>query len=277
MAGDVSVLGTRVPKGYLAAGGLILAAALAYGWYRNRSAAPAPASTAAAAGAAPSAAGTYGTDPYPPDGSQGNPADPYSTDPATGMTYGDEQAYGTAGPGYAGYGYAGGLGSPLGAGTPGAEFTSDGQWAQYAQGYLTGQAGADPATVSAALGAYITGQPLTAAQQSVAEQAIAFAGYPPVAGSSGYPPSIQLQATAAPAAAGAGQAIVTQAGWGTGVPIGAPLNAGTYGGPDLLGMTAAGAQAAVAGSRWYINHSAVPAGGRITSYTPYSSGAIDIG
>lgn len=44
------------------------------------------------------AAAQASTDPYPPDGSTGNPADPNSTDPSTGATYGDEAA-GTLGAG----------------------------------------------------------------------------------------------------------------------------------------------------------------------------------
>jgi hypothetical protein len=55
---------------------------------------------------AKSAAATATTDPYPPDGSTGNPSDPNSTDPATGATYGDEAA------GY--LGASSGAGSPFG-------------------------------------------------------------------------------------------------------------------------------------------------------------------
>lgn len=54
-------------------------------------------STAAAAGA-----GAAAGDPYPSDGTYGNPDDPYSLDPTTGVTYGDEAAAGL-GAGYGGY------------------------------------------------------------------------------------------------------------------------------------------------------------------------------
>jgi LysM repeat protein len=178
-----------------------------------------------------SGTGTAGTDPYPPDGTTGNPADPYSTDPATGLTYGDEgigsgavpAAYGLAGgSGYAGtaaagspYPWDGTTGNPndpysmdpstgqtygdegytaagAAAGQAGPPFTNNAAWSQYAENYLITTLGMDAATVSSALGAYIAGQPVTTAQQDVINQATAIAGTPPVAGPGGYPPSIRL-------------------------------------------------------------------------------------
>lgn len=148
-------------------------------------------STAAASTGTPAPGG----DPYPPDGTQGNPQDLYSTDPATGVTYGDELV------GYApGFGYGTGVpptdttgtGSGGTTGTGGPPFSSNDQWAQYAQSYLTGTVGLDPGTVSQALGLYITGQPVTAAQETVIQEALAFAGSPPVPGPNGMPPSINV-------------------------------------------------------------------------------------
>jgi hypothetical protein len=55
---------------------------------------------ASSAAAAPAAAA--GGDPYPSDGTTGNPDDPYSLDQTTGVTYGDEAAAGI-GTGYGGY------------------------------------------------------------------------------------------------------------------------------------------------------------------------------
>ena len=69
-------------------------------------------------------------------------------------------------------------------------FTSNGQWSQYAEQYLVDNAGGDAATVGNALGKYITGQPVTADQTQVIDSAIAFAGYPPIAGPAGNPPGI---------------------------------------------------------------------------------------
>lgn len=76
--------------------------------------------------------------------------------------------------------------------TPGpGSFTSNAQWAQAAETYLQqADPNIDSGTIAAALGAYITGAPVTDAQQSIIEQAIAFEGMPPVGGTGGYPPSI---------------------------------------------------------------------------------------
>jgi hypothetical protein len=71
-------------------------------------------------------------------------------------------------------------------------FTQNGQWVQQAEADMQG-AGIDPGALAEALGAYITGRAVTTAQQSLIDQAIAFEGYPPVAGSSGYPPAIKAQ------------------------------------------------------------------------------------
>jgi hypothetical protein len=69
-------------------------------------------------------------------------------------------------------------------------FTSNGQWSQYAEQYLVDNAGGDAATVGNALGKYITGQPVTPDQTQIIDSAIAFAGYPPIAGPAGNPPGI---------------------------------------------------------------------------------------
>lgn len=71
-------------------------------------------------------------------------------------------------------------------------FTNNGQWAQAAIQYMQGQGLIeDPSQLSAALGKYLAGQPAGDANtKSLIEQAIAFQGYPPLAGPNGYPPSI---------------------------------------------------------------------------------------
>ena len=78
-------------------------------------------------------------------------------------------------------------------------FTTNGQWTQQAEADMAAT-GVDPGTLSAALGAYINGQPATPAQVSLIDQAIAEEGYPPVAGASGYPPAVKDQ----PATTGTG-------------------------------------------------------------------------
>lgn len=69
-------------------------------------------------------------------------------------------------------------------------FTSNSQWSQAAQEYLTNYDGGDAATIGAALGAYLTGSYVTPAQVTVIEQAIAFEGAAPQPGTNGYPPSL---------------------------------------------------------------------------------------
>lgn len=122
-----------------------------------------------------------------------------ATDPATGYPYGspeDAAALATQTSYYqatGGYGGDGGYygGSPSPAGNTG--FVSNAAWAQAYEEYAVNNIQSDSTTVAAALGKYLTGQPLSQDQLNIVEQAIAFEGYPPVAGSNGYPPSYHLQ------------------------------------------------------------------------------------
>lgn len=145
------------------------------------------------AGQAPGPAAAAGA--YPPDGTAGNPADPNSVDPTTGITYGNEGIGSGAVPSAYGLGgSSGGTDSTGGSGDAqqGPPFASNSAWAQYAQDYLTSTVGEDPAAVSSALGAYLAGQPVTPEQKDIIDQAAGFAGNPPVTGPGGYPPSIRL-------------------------------------------------------------------------------------
>ena len=131
--------------------------------------------------------------------------DPNAIDPATGLTYGEEAAGIQAGD-LAGYGSAYGdtsgivgydaQGNPVYADQvgygPTPNFVNNAAWSQAAQQYLVASTGADAGTVAAALGTYLAGQPLTQAQASVVQQAIAFFGQPPQAGSNGYPPGLNM-------------------------------------------------------------------------------------
>lgn len=54
------------------------------------------------------------------------------------------------------------------------------QWSQYARDQLLAADVASGSDISAALGNYLAGKPLTAGQQTIVQAAIAYAGYPPV-------------------------------------------------------------------------------------------------
>jgi hypothetical protein len=74
--------------------------------------------------------------------------------------------------------------------TPGT-FVNNAAWTQdvLAQ-YAAMDVGGDVSQMAAALGKYVTGQPVTAVEKSLISVAVAIDGYPPIAGTNGYPPSI---------------------------------------------------------------------------------------
>lgn len=120
-------------------------------------------------------------------------------DPATGYVYGSPED--TAGlatsaavstPSGSG-GSGGSVGDQVSNGPP---FTSNAAWSQYAVSVLEGN-GYDAGTVTAALGLYLNGQPVTTAQQGDINAAIAVANYPPVAGPNGQPPGINVAGSVA--------------------------------------------------------------------------------
>lgn len=177
---------------------------------------------ASAAASAP-ASGAAGSDPYPSDGTTGNPSDPNSIDPSSGITYGDEQAGygGTAAYGGAGaslqsagdaypwdgttgdssdpysldpttgqtYGNEGSTGTSGSTGGP--PFSSNAQWSQYVLNYFSTNGYGDIPGRTDAIGNYLTGAAVTQAQVQYIHDATAIAGQAPVAGASGYPPSIR--------------------------------------------------------------------------------------
>jgi hypothetical protein len=100
LAGDVKVPGVgKLPKVAVVGG---VGGVLALIWWQRRKASKA--STSAT------------TDPYPSDGTSGNPADPNSVDPSTGVTYGDEAAgYVPSGSGALPYGGTGGTSGTIAA------------------------------------------------------------------------------------------------------------------------------------------------------------------
>jgi LysM repeat protein len=157
--------------GGIAAGGIVLIAL-----YRNHE--NSKAAAAAAAAVANSNTSGSGSDIDPSTGlPAGSPEDIAALEGQT--SYADNTAYGYTSGAY-----------DTGYGTETVGYTSNAQWAQAAEEYLTNYAAGDAATVSAALGAYLTGSYVTATQYSIIEQAIAYEGAPPQSGTNGYPPAI---------------------------------------------------------------------------------------
>lgn len=186
------IFGKQIPKQtlFIGAGAAGLLGVAMYRYKKQQAATNATAAAAAAAVAPGTGAGSS-------DG----------TDPATGFPYGStEDAAALTSQGqyvdpsmYGGYGagdlsYAAGGVTYTGSVVPAAGFSSNAQWSQAAEQYMVGNGG-DANAIGNALGKYLTGNALTPDQQTLVEQAIAFEGYPPVAGTNGFPPSIQTAQT----------------------------------------------------------------------------------
>jgi hypothetical protein len=177
---DVHVPGIgNVPRAGVIAGVVIGGAGGLYLYVKHKDSKASTASTASTA-AYGYGYGAYGYGSY----GYSNPA---FNEPYIGGEYGYGGAYGYG----IGEGY--GVGSPTPPPTQLA--TTNAAWAQAAENYLTETGGYDAGTVAAALGIYITGSTLSAAQQAVVEAAIAFEGYPPNPGASGYPPAMHTSAS----------------------------------------------------------------------------------
>lgn len=167
----------NVPRGGLIAGVIVGVGGGLYLYVKHKDSKSSTASTASTA-AYGYGYGAYGYGSY----GYNNPAfnEPY---------IGGEYGYGGA------YGYGIGEGYGVGSSTAPTQLaTTNAAWAQAAENYLTETGGYDAGTVAAALGIYITGSTLSAAQQAVVEAAIAFEGYPPNPGASGYPPAMHTSA-----------------------------------------------------------------------------------
>lgn len=205
--------GGKVPKKAAAAGLVIVVTLVGVYYYRKRQSA----SSASTAAAAPAASAGQ----YPPDGTTGNPSDPYSTDPATGQTYGNEAAgsggtFGAFGS-YAGGGnydpnsglyydpatgqydlsqpYAGTTQNPAG----GPPFADNSAWSNWTiQQLVSLNSSIDVGALTDALGLYLQGQAVDPAQKTLIFDAIAVGGDPPVAGAGGYPPSVRTKNSGGP-------------------------------------------------------------------------------
>ena len=180
LEGEIKTPFGQIKKKTAVIGGVSAAAIIGIVWYRSRTTAPAPLG----------------------DTTSGSTTDT-GIDPATGIPYADEnqldssslvtgngQVIGYDGSGSPIYGAGSGVGiGGVSTGTGPGSFTSNAQWAQYAEDYMVNTVGGDPNTIGNALGKYIAGQALSADQVQVVQQAIAFAGNPPVSGNGGFPPS----------------------------------------------------------------------------------------
>lgn len=197
VADTVSVGGKPVKKTTLYAGGALGVLVIGYAIYQRRK-------TAAPAGAATGMV----TDPAGNTCSALDPGSGYCPGTAGDQAYYQQQAggglsalgYGGGGASVGGYAYPVTPGS--GIPTPGSvvpTFTDNASWMQYAEAYLVQNEGDDAATLGNALGKYLAGAQVTAAQQQLIEQAIAAANKPPVSGPDGFPPSIRLAAAGGPA------------------------------------------------------------------------------
>lgn len=157
--------GGRIKKGYAIAGvGVVGVAVVIY--YRNRSAGT---PTAAQLAASPTVDPTA-------------PSDLSNFDPTAG------------GAGVIGYSSTGNPIYGVGTGPQvenGPPFSTNAAWSQYAITVLVGN-GMDAAPLTDALGAYLAGAPVTAAQQALINDATAVAGLPPTAGTNGKPPGINV-------------------------------------------------------------------------------------
>ena len=147
-------------------------------------------------------------------------------DPATGYAYGsaEDAAALTAQSSYISPAGGGGSGSGTPSGAyPSGSFTSNAQWVQAViqygeqQGLLVDSG----VGMSAALGRYISGEAVPPDQQALIDQAIAWQGYPPVAGTNGYPPHVNTAPVVTPPTGGSGggggttgpQKSVVKPGW----------------------------------------------------------------
>lgn len=196
MSDNINVPGlgpTKKTTVYLLGGVLVLVVGV--GWYRSRHAASSSSSSPSSAQQQIDPATGYPT---------GSPEDQSAL--AAQSAYGAGSA-GTSGPNYS-----------TGA-TPPSGFTTNAQWAQAAEDYLvnTVHSGNNADVIGNALGKYITGQPLSSDQVSIVEQAIAFTGYPPVNGPTGYPPSYRTATTPPSGGGGGGSGGTSKPGKPTGL------------------------------------------------------------
>jgi hypothetical protein len=180
---DVPLAGKVNKKVLAGAAGVVTALIIIY-YVRKPKATPAAATT---------------TDQYPPDGTVGDPTDPYSTDPATNQTYGNE----SVGSGGTFGAFTSGVGTGVGSGTfdtgsttssttVGPPFSRNADWSSYVISQISStNPNVDVGALTDAIGLYLNGQPLTPTQKQLVFDAIAVGENPPVAGANNYPPQLR--------------------------------------------------------------------------------------
>jgi hypothetical protein len=183
----VDILGHKEPRTevYIFAGLAVVVVLYAVARKHQAATAAAAASQAATSAGAAAASGAF-TDPA------GNTC--AAPDAVTGYCPGTPQDIAAQEQLSSGYSASGlDYGSLSGAGTNTNSsvpvFTDNGSWGQYAE-QLLGSDGSD--AIAAAIAKYLSGQSLTNAQVTIVEEAIAVANYPPVSGSGGFPPSMNV-------------------------------------------------------------------------------------
>lgn len=173
-AGKITIPGTQVKVPKIAAGiAVAVVAVLAIMYYRNKK----------AKAAAPGATVTD------PDGNVCAALAPSGFCPGTP----GDLNYQAQGSGSGGFGGSGGGTTDTTVPTQvqnGPPFTNNAAWSQYVLSQLSSTV--DPGALTNALGAYIDGATVTTAQEQLIQDAIAIAGTPPVAGTNGFPPSINV-------------------------------------------------------------------------------------
>lgn len=187
-------------------GGVVFAGVLGIVYFRYRKG-------AASTSASPVAGGTSGAvtagDTYPPDGTTDNPSDPYSTDSATGQTYGNESTMYSAGgdigsisPYQGTSDYGGAYYGPINPTTANVSLTTNAEWAQQVENDLSAN-GVDTATAATALSKILAGLQVTQAQADLFKQGMGLEGPPPQS----YPQPIKI--SSAGTGSGSQSALVT--------------------------------------------------------------------
>jgi PASTA domain len=193
MPGEIKIGGQHFKKStvYMASAGVAGIGVIVYMRKRSATNAATTSTNAATAGTIDPATGL----------TAGSPQDNAALAAQNGSGYGIGGSYGSSVSGNGSiigydnqgnpvYGNGGTSGTPPGPGN----YTSNAQWAQAFEQQV-GSTGTD--AVAAALGKYLTGQPMTPDQVTTMQEAVAAQGYPPVSGLAGDPPSYKTVSTPA--------------------------------------------------------------------------------